>query len=270
VSRECNTQPCKVFAWTVTGWDQCTVSCGGGTQSRSVMCVDKDGDTVEDANCVVDARPDDQKVCNNEPCDRCIESICLGRGVCSNGACSCNEGFSGQYCQVPESCGTGVVGSNLQCCDSGSVDLEGNCCEDKGAEIDDLGTCCSQGVDACGVCGGTAKFIDIQGTCCEIVDADGVCCDSGDLDECGVCNGTGDTCNIVLGVKMEVPVDIISGDSIQDQAIFDYFVEISKDSGIPASSISIGDVALAPSSGRRLLSRSMLQQVDTGKWPDAW
>eukprot|EP00890_Picochlorum_soloecismus_P002198 jgi/Picsp_1/297/NSC_00296-R1_cre-gon-1 protein len=262
LSRECNTQPCQVFAWTVTGWDQCTVSCGGGTQSRSVKCVDRDGNNVDDSNCVADARPDDQKVCNDEPCDLCVESICLGRGVCSNGACTCDEGFSGQDCQVPTTCSTGVVGSNLQCCDSGSVDLEGNCCADKDAEIDDLGACCSQGVDACGICGGKAKFIDIQGTCCETIDADGVCCDSGELDECGVCNGIGDTCNIILGVKMEVPVDIISGDSIQDEVIYNYFVEISKDSDIPASSISIGDVALAPSNGRRLLSRSMLQQVD--------
>jgi hypothetical protein len=66
---------------------------------------------------------------------------------------------------------------------------------------------------------------------------------------------------------MEVPVDIISGDSIQDEAIFNYLVEVAKEAGVPASSISIGEVALVPSNGRRLLSRSLLEQVDTGTQP---
>jgi hypothetical protein len=66
---------------------------------------------------------------------------------------------------------------------------------------------------------------------------------------------------------MEVPVDIISGDSIQDEAIFNYLVEVAKEAGVPASSISIGEVALVPSNGRRLLSRRVLQQVDTGMQP---
>jgi hypothetical protein len=60
-----------------------------------------------------------------------------------------------------------------------------------GSLIDSKGTCCEAGiVDACGVCNGTGKAMDMYAQCCSgALDAKGACC-MGVIDECGVCNGT--------------------------------------------------------------------------------
>jgi len=44
--------------------------------------------------------------------------------------------------------------------------------------LDSAGECCSTGkLDACGVCGGTGKYMDVAGTCCAtLLDANGMCC----------------------------------------------------------------------------------------------
>jgi len=43
--------------------------------------------------------------------------------------------------------------------------------------VDGAGQCCPEGtLDACGVCNGTGKVVDVEGTCCATtVDATGVC-----------------------------------------------------------------------------------------------
>jgi hypothetical protein len=72
-------------------------------------------------------------------------------------------------------------------CD-GAMTSSGECCGPDGG-VDSQGRCCplSQ-LDACGVCGGSAQFVDLAGRCCASVDALGFCC--GKVDLLGVCNGT--------------------------------------------------------------------------------
>lgn len=73
--------------------------------------------------------------------------------------------------------------------------------------LDRYGQCCQSGVlDACGVCGGSASVVDVQGVCCASgsLDASGYCCMSGTLDECGVCDGDGSSCALHAVVEVQV------------------------------------------------------------------
>lgn len=261
LSRECNTIPCNVFSWVETQWGECSSSCGGGTQTRNVTCVDSEGQISSDNACIHTTKPSDSRSCNTQPCDLCQSSICLGRGVCREGECDCSDGYSGTHCETHKSCVSGVVDRYLQCCASGVTDSSGECC-DEGSRIDSSGSCCSGEIDVCGVCNGSNKFIDIQGECCKVIDADGVCCSSGILDECGVCNGVGNTCNILLGLQMKVPGEIVQGESVQEESIYDYIVQLGNMTGISAGRISVGKISRAPLTRRRLMNipRALLQE----------
>lgn len=264
LERTCNTTPCNPFSWSVGDWKECSETCGGGIQSRDVVCIDSSGTNVSIDKCISGNIPVKERSCNTMPCDLCLTSVCLGRGTCMDGACSCDDGYSGNQCSVPSSCQSGVVSSNLKCCKSGVVDKRGDCCKE-GAQLDGASECCDSAVDACGVCGGNSKYIDMQGSCCEYVDANGICCQSGILDECGVCDGVGDTCSIVLEVKMDVPTSIVEGKAIQANRVLEYLQYLSKETGIAQDSISVGNIALGQGSRRRLHSRNMLQNFDSGR-----
>ena len=260
ISRECNTVPCDVFSWVESEWSECSAPCGGGTQSRNVSCVSSSGEISSETSCVQDVRPSNSRNCNQESCDFCGSNICLGRGTCSGATCQCNKGYAGKYCEVHQSCESGVVDKMLECCPSGVLNASGECCKE-GSSLDGTGKCCAGQVDACGVCNGNATFIDIQGQCCAVVDANGVCCSSGLIDECGVCNGVGNTCNILLGLKMKVPADLISDGSIQEASINSYLAQVANISGIDQSRISIGSISPTPSARRR--ARQLLQTGDS-------
>ena len=272
LARECNTIGCDIFSWVQSEWSECSESCGGGTQLRTVSCVDSGGSDAPDSSCDASTMPATSRVCNSQPCDFCELNVCLGRGTCSDGKCDCDDKYSGTHCEVHASCQSGVVSSNLACCTSGVVDANGECCPE-GSSIDGNGACCSGTVDACGVCNGQGKFVDIQGRCCAVVDADGVCCASGLIDECGVCNGVGNTCNILLGLNMRVPADIVVNNTVQPATIDAYLDMVANMTGITPDRITVGEVSLAPTgsvsppAGRKLLEgaahRVLLQDPES-------
>lgn len=68
-SVSCNIQACtKTYTWNVSScWGICSKSCGGGTQSRTVLCQTEDGQTVSDAYCT-DPKPATSKACNTHSC----------------------------------------------------------------------------------------------------------------------------------------------------------------------------------------------------------
>ena len=75
------------------------------------------------------------------------------------------------------------------------------------AVLDGSARCCNSGErDACGVCDGTAKAVDVQNVCCQsgVLDAGGYCCESGQLDECGVCDGDSQSCLLISEVEVQV------------------------------------------------------------------
>ena len=73
--------------------------------------------------------------------------------------------------------------------------------------MDGSARCCTSGKrDACGVCDGSAKTVDVQNVCCQsgVLDAGGFCCESGALDECGVCNGDSQSCVLTSEITIHV------------------------------------------------------------------
>ena len=59
-------KPSYSYSWSIGAWSACSVSCGGGTQSRVVTCVRNDGKTVEDSLC--GSKPVTSQVCNTQAC----------------------------------------------------------------------------------------------------------------------------------------------------------------------------------------------------------
>uniref|UniRef100_A0A665W637 Papilin a, proteoglycan-like sulfated glycoprotein n=1 Tax=Echeneis naucrates TaxID=173247 RepID=A0A665W637_ECHNA len=79
-NRTCNPHPCpqtrrpraRVFSWNTGEWNTCSVTCGGGSQIRSVQCVSHDASgprVVDDAICAAYAEaPPTLQTCNMHQC----------------------------------------------------------------------------------------------------------------------------------------------------------------------------------------------------------
>uniref|UniRef100_A0A3P9JTJ9 Papilin a, proteoglycan-like sulfated glycoprotein n=1 Tax=Oryzias latipes TaxID=8090 RepID=A0A3P9JTJ9_ORYLA len=131
-NRTCNPQPCPqtrmaflyapqlwksserpraaVF-WTVGDWNACSVTCGGGSQTRSVQCVSHDASgprVVEDALCAAYAEaPPSLQTCNMQTC---AEYHVTGWSACS------------------VSCGSGEQTRSVTCVGSDGLILQDSSC----------------------------------------------------------------------------------------------------------------------------------------------
>lgn len=76
------------FAWQTGAWSSCSVSCGGGTQTRSVWCEQTGGTKVDDALCPSPA-PAKSRQCNTQPC--CTPS-CAPHDACGDDGCGVSCG----------------------------------------------------------------------------------------------------------------------------------------------------------------------------------
>uniref|UniRef100_A0AAX7SR96 BPTI/Kunitz inhibitor domain-containing protein n=1 Tax=Astatotilapia calliptera TaxID=8154 RepID=A0AAX7SR96_ASTCA len=84
-NRTCNPQPCpQIRSWQTGEWNACSVTCGGGSQVRSVQCVSNDVSgprVVEDAICAAYAdAPPPLQTCNMQ---KCAEYHVTGWSACS-------------------------------------------------------------------------------------------------------------------------------------------------------------------------------------------
>ena len=64
-SADCITQYCE---FNTGMWNQCSQDCGGGTQSRTVTCVNKNGDLIGEQYCNVGNKPSNEQPCNTQAC----------------------------------------------------------------------------------------------------------------------------------------------------------------------------------------------------------
>jgi hypothetical protein len=190
----CNTAPCRYTLWVAGDWGLCSSSTSERTRYLTCSSITSGGSpqTVADANCQGLSLP-----VSMEPCKKavfvCVTGACH-RGTCTHGdtACTCNKGWIGSRCEDFEGC-RGLVSQSGMCC-PGVRSVSGECCL-VGEELDAKGQCCTTAdLDACRLCGGRSKVVDLVGACgTGRIDASGRHCD-GLLDECGVCNGSGLSC----------------------------------------------------------------------------
>lgn len=100
--------------WRVGEWGTCSQSCGGGTQSRAVTCVNKNNQAVPEERCK-EAKPASTQACNTQ--------ACTGNptwNVGPWGACSAT-------------CGGGSQTRVVECRDSSGVRPESACVDPKPA-----------------------------------------------------------------------------------------------------------------------------------------
>lgn len=155
-------RPVWAYTWDAGGWGNCSRTCGGGTQTRSVTCRRNDGMTVDDRFCEA-AKPPTSQACNTHPCytykwkmdgwGACSKvcgrgtqyrdvwcerndgvtvsgSLCSGSSpessrTCNNGTCSWKQGGWGPW---STSCGSATRTQTVKClAPSGSVTAETNC-----------------------------------------------------------------------------------------------------------------------------------------------
>ncbi|XP_028294248.1 papilin isoform X2 [Gouania willdenowi] len=111
-NRTCNPQPCpQTRSWRTGEWNTCSVSCGGGSQVRSVQCISHDASgprVVEDAVCAAYTEaPLSLQTCNMH---KCAEYRATAWSACS------------------VSCGTGEQTREVTCIGSGGMMLEEPSC----------------------------------------------------------------------------------------------------------------------------------------------
>uniref|UniRef100_A0A8C4TQW6 ADAM metallopeptidase with thrombospondin type 1 motif, 10 n=1 Tax=Erpetoichthys calabaricus TaxID=27687 RepID=A0A8C4TQW6_ERPCA len=88
--RACNSEPCPP-AWSVKEWSECSRSCNGGLQTRTILCVRKISATEEktlDNKACSAPRPAVTEACNNQSCPP--EWFALDWSECTP---SCGPGF---------------------------------------------------------------------------------------------------------------------------------------------------------------------------------
>ncbi|MCB9371078.1 thrombospondin type-1 domain-containing protein [Candidatus Woesearchaeota archaeon] len=113
-SQSCGASSCNSFHWDAGSWGSCSVSCGGGIQSRSVGCYDSSNSLVSDSYCS-GSKPSTSQSCNTQACTgNCVshphwEYKCYGgSSIWWYDSCGIRE-------SVKESCPDGCQEGYIQC-----------------------------------------------------------------------------------------------------------------------------------------------------------
>ncbi|XP_024868188.1 A disintegrin and metalloproteinase with thrombospondin motifs 9 isoform X1 [Temnothorax curvispinosus] len=87
--------PCDDAHWSYSEWNACSVSCGGGVQLRSAICVDSNERQVRDENCVRQEKHL-KRTCNQEACPKWD----LGEWSSCSVTCGVGKRHRASWCQV--------------------------------------------------------------------------------------------------------------------------------------------------------------------------
>lgn len=114
----CNTDPCTggtSYTWSVTA-GLCSVQCGGGTATDTVVCKKSDGTVAADSFCSQTTKPPTTRTCNTNPC---TTTYTYAWEAGAYGACSvtCGDGVQVRSVACKRSDGTYV---NEIYCDAAS------------------------------------------------------------------------------------------------------------------------------------------------------
>ena len=66
---ECMGHQCEGVRWMYGQWSNCSLTCGGGIQHRTAVCVDSEAKTLDDGKCFAIASETTQK-CGIEECPK--------------------------------------------------------------------------------------------------------------------------------------------------------------------------------------------------------
>ncbi len=101
VDGHCESGSCVswIYSWQTDAWSSCSVSCGGGVQTRSVWCERDDGQSVADSFCPP-SKPATNQSCNTQAC---CTSSCVSHDACGDDGC----GTSCGSCASDRTCWTG-------------------------------------------------------------------------------------------------------------------------------------------------------------------
>jgi hypothetical protein len=112
-TQSCNTFTCptSTYTWSVTPYSSCSVTCGTGTETRQVSCVDGTGTPVPDANCG-----------NSGPKPATTAS-------CNPGACPTYTWVPGSYSACNVTCGGGVQSRTIICVDGLGHQVNNSLCD---------------------------------------------------------------------------------------------------------------------------------------------
>jgi len=97
------------YAWLTSGFGSCSVSCGGGTQSQTVVCQRNDSTIVDDSFCAETPKPATSQTCNSDACE-VDHWVASGFGSCS------------------ATCGGGTQTQTVICQNSANVTVDNSRC----------------------------------------------------------------------------------------------------------------------------------------------
>jgi hypothetical protein len=110
-SQVCNAQTCTDGKYIYGPWSGCSVSCNGGTQTRTQQCVDATGAVVADSRCMQQTALPTSQSCSTDLCPQYGWVV----GTFSQCSASCNGGIQTRTTQCEDSTHPGVAVNSNYC-----------------------------------------------------------------------------------------------------------------------------------------------------------